>query len=163
MGLGGSKVKPIVDEEIELPRTHNVVKADSSQLVILFRFIGTQYHGLQQNLNVHTVERELISAMIDAGILDENAHFNNITRCAWRVASRTDTGVHACANVISFKGAQIEGLCSGDIPKMINSKLPKTSTIRVMACLSFGRRFDAQKYAESRNYQYLLPLHTLKS
>jgi tRNA pseudouridine38-40 synthase len=161
--LGGSKAKPIVDEEVELPRTTNIIKEDNTPIVLLFRFIGTQYHGLQQNLDVHTVEKELIAAMIKSGILNEDAHYTNVTRLFWRVASRTDTGVHACANVVSLKATNTEGLCVGDVPKMINDELPKTSTIRVLACLSFSRRFDAQKYAGARNYQYLLPLHTLKS
>ena len=165
MGIFSSK--PQQNEEktkeiIEIPRTTKIIETEKAPIVLLFRYIGTQYHGLQLNLEVHTVEKELFGAIIAAGLLEEKAYLN-LTKIKWKEASRTDAGVHACAAVVSFLASNTEDLCVGDIPEMINSKLPKTSTINVLAAISITKPFDAQRYADSRNYHYLLPVEVFSS
>ena len=81
----------------------------------------------------------------------------------WKNASRTDAGVHACAQIVSFYAENVENVCCGDIPNMINNALPHSSTINVLGCINFPRVFDSQKFASARNYNYLIPVSAFKS
>lgn len=159
MGIFSSKPKY---QPLSVPRSNFVFDENEKIIILLYRYIGTQYHGLQQNMETHTVEKELFRALIDAGFLDERAYLN-LGKIKWSEASRTDAGVHACAQVLSFKATGLAGVCIKDIPDMINRKLPKSSDIEILNCLSIKKRFHAQIFAESRNYNFLLPTHVLSS
>lgn len=146
----------------DIPKQNKIIGDNKSQLVLLYRYIGTGYHGLQLNLEEKTIEKDLFIGLINGGILDVNAN-KSIRRIQWSSASRTDTGVHACAQVVSFVAEGRKGMKLDDIPEMINRNLPKGSTINCLACLQLNRRFYAHRYAGSRIYHYLLPLHTFSS
>lgn len=127
-------------------------------LTICYAYIGTGYHGLQQNLSEKTIERDLFQALIATGLMDPNA-FRNLSKVKWNEASRTDTGVHACAQVVTFLANSIPGMKVKKLTKLINANLPKDSSIHIWDTITVGRVFQAQKFAEFRKYNYLLPLH----
>jgi tRNA pseudouridine38-40 synthase len=66
--------------------------------------------------------------------------------------------VHCCAQVLSFQCRLPNGVTVSDLPALLNSHLPRDSTVRVWAAISLGSQFNAQRLAESRRYHYLLPL-----
>ena len=67
-------------------------------------------------------------------------------------SSRTDAGVHALGNVISFTPpAQIE---VSRLPEAINSLLPED--IRIIGARVVGDKFNARFDAKSKTYEYLI-------
>ena len=129
-------------------------------LVVCYGYIGTGYHGLQQNIDEKTIEKDLFHALIGAGLMKPEA-VKNLARVRWNEASRTDTGVHACAQILTFFADFLPGMKVKRVADAINAHLPKDSTIRVWAAITVGRVFQAQRFAEYRKYHYLLPLSAL--
>jgi len=100
---------------------------------------GTSFHGFARNPDVDTVEGILIEAI--AKVLGDTP----MLTCA----GRTDAGVHAKAQVVSFDSAPfniakmqkaLNGLCA---PSVVVSSIEKTSN-------DFNARFSAK----SRTYRY---------
>lgn len=60
-------------------------------------YIGTDFHGFQRQPDNKTVEGELISALREANLIDD------LKDSGYAIAGRTDRGVHALGNVISFR------------------------------------------------------------
>lgn len=104
-------------------------------------YIGTDFHGFQRQPNHKTVEGELISALREANLID------NLKDCGYAIAGRTDRGVHALGNVISFR-------TEGDIRiNHINDLLPRSIRILAIAGVRFGFK---PRYAQSRHYRYTI-------
>jgi tRNA pseudouridine38-40 synthase len=66
------------------------------------------------------------------------------------VAGRTDAGVHASGQVVSFE-AQTD-LASPSISYKVSAVLPKDLALR--RCITARENFDARKDAKSRSYEY---------
>lgn len=152
---------PEIAQQTEIQQYSAAPKGQSKiPLCICYGYIGTGYHGLQQNLDEKTVERDLFQALIACGLMEPNA-FRNLSKVRWNEASRTDTGVHACAQVVTFFADFLPGMKVKKVAKAINDNLPADSTICVWNAITVGRVFQAQRFAEYRKYNYLLPFHIL--
>ncbi len=104
-------------------------------------YIGTGFYGFQRQPGLTTVEGELLSALKMIG------YINEISECGFGIGGRTDRGVHALGNVVSF-------LTDGEvIINQINDALP--TSIRVLGKAKVPLHFKA-RYAENRYYRYLL-------
>ncbi len=104
-------------------------------------YIGTDFYGFQRQPGLSTVEGELLSALEKIGLINE------INECGFGIAGRTDRGVHALGNVVSF-------LTEGEvIINQINDELP--NTINILAQAKVPLRFKT-RYAKSRQYRYLI-------
>lgn len=104
-------------------------------------YIGTDFYGFQRQPGLSTVEGELLKALKTLGLINGNG------KCGFGIAGRTDRGVHALGNVISF-------LTEGEvIINQINNALPRS--IRILASKSVPLQFKT-RYAESRHYRYLI-------
>ena len=104
-------------------------------------YIGTDFYGFQRQPGLSTVEGELLSALKEIGLINE------VAGCGFGIAGRTDRGVHALGNVVSF-------LTEGDvIINQINDALP--NSIQVLAQARVPLRFKT-RYAESRHFRYIL-------
>jgi len=162
MGLGSSSPQQTVDAPKAIipkpPHNDTVINQDLSPIVLFYRYIGTGYYGLQLNPELPSIEGDLFDALIACGLLPPDAK-QSLGRIHWNEASRTDAGVHACAQVLTFVTKSAKGIVCGDIPAMINSKLKEGSPIFIMSALSIGRQFQAQKWAEYRRYNYLMPIY----
>ena len=110
-------------------------------------YLGTNYHGfqIQPRTREPTVEGELFRALRQLKILEDEdrraAHYS--------AAGRTDKGVHALAQVVSFDTSN-QNLS----PRMLNSALP--DDIWVSALAKPHSEFNARKDAVSREYRYFL-------
>jgi tRNA pseudouridine38-40 synthase len=111
------------------------------RMALKIAYIGTDFYGFQRQPGLITVEGEILSALKKVGLVDETE------KCGFGIAGRTDRGVHALGNVISFL---IEDRI---IINQINDALPQN--IRVLAQARVPLRFKA-RYAKSRHYRYLL-------
>jgi tRNA pseudouridine38-40 synthase len=102
-------------------------------------YIGTDFHGFQRQPDLKTVEGELIEALKNANLID------NPKDSGYAIAGRTDRGVHALGNVISFRTPEEV------IINQINDFLPKSIRILAKAGVRFGFK---PRFAKRRHYRY---------
>jgi len=104
-------------------------------------YIGTEYHGFQRQPNLETVEEKLIEALKSANLI------NDLKKAEYSIAGRTDKGVNALGNIISFITDE------SVIINQINNFLPKD--IRILAKTDVPMGFKP-RYAKNRHYRYLI-------
>lgn len=115
------------------------------RIALKFGYLGTQYHGfqIQPPTAGSTVEGKLVEALEHLSIIEDRAASNYVA------AGRTDKGVHALAQVVSF-----DTTYPRVTPRMINSMLP--DDIWVFALARPASDFNARRDAISRAYRYFL-------
>jgi tRNA pseudouridine38-40 synthase len=115
------------------------------RIALKLGYIGTQYHGfqIQPQYAGSTIEGELFKALENLKIIADRGASNYVA------AGRTDKGVHALAQVVSFDTAN-----PNVTPRMINSMLP--DDIWTFALAKPLLDFNARKNAISRTYRYFL-------
>lgn len=104
-------------------------------------YIGTNFHGFQRQPDLRTVEEELIYHLRKLDYIDD------LKKSRFRIAGRTDAGVHSLGNVISFQSEKEVRV------NEINNSLPDDIQILAKAPVRFGFK---PRYAEMRQYRYLL-------
>jgi tRNA pseudouridine38-40 synthase len=119
------------------------MKALSERLVKyagLVEYDGTDFAGWAVQPDLRTVEGTLVEAL--ETILRQPVKL--------AVAGRTDAGVHALGQVVSFL-AQTD-LSPASISYRTTAVLPKDLALR--RCVAVGEDFDARRDAKSRSYEY---------
>jgi tRNA pseudouridine38-40 synthase len=111
------------------------------RVALKIAYIGTDFYGFQRQPGLPTVEGELLSALSEVGVIKDP------DKCGFGIAGRTDRGVHALGNVISFLTEE------RIIINQINDALP--NNIKILAHAKVPIRFKA-RYALQRHYRYLL-------
>lgn len=104
-------------------------------------YVGTNFHGFQRQPDLRTVEEELIYHLKKLGYIDD------LKEARFRIAGRTDAGVHSLGNVISFQSEK-EVLIN-----QINHSLPDDIQILGSAPVRYGFK---PRYAKMRHYRYIL-------
>jgi len=104
---------------------------------------------LLSNPGAKTIEAELQKSMIEAGAISE-ANADKLTKVSFVRAARTDKGVHAAGQIVSFKM-----LMQPNIIDRINEKLP--SDIRAMGYCRVVGGFNAKNDCYCRVYEYFMP------
>ncbi|MBW6451867.1 MAG: tRNA pseudouridine(38-40) synthase TruA [DPANN group archaeon] len=116
-----------------------------------FAYLGDNFSGLQMQphfLKLRTVEGDIVTALIDLGIIISK------TENSVRVLSRTDKGVSAIFNIISFKSdktfkiGMLNSILKNDLWVLAKS-IPKESFDSIKTTSAFGNRFK-------KRYRYLL-------
>ena len=112
------------------------------RVALVIQYLGTHFHGWQRQSHHRTVQEEIEKAI--STILGYHVTLHG--------AGRTDSGVHAAAQVAHFDA-------TGKIPahkwaKVLNSYLPKDILIRASA--SVDHRWHARFSAAYRRYRYTL-------
>ncbi len=108
---------------------------------LLIAYDGTPYRGFAPNEGVRTVGGDLSEAL--ATVLG--------VRVEITVAGRTDAGVHAKGQVVSFDAAS-DGLRPNELRRSLNSMLGPNIVIREVSAAS--PQFDARFSARWRRYRY---------
>ncbi len=109
---------------------------------LIVQYNGTNYHGFQRQKHCRTVQEELEKAL--SIILREKIMI--------KAASRTDRGVHALGQVVTFNSS-----CSDlkeDFLYHLNAVLPKD--IRVVKVGKTNQFFHPRRDAVMRHYSYLI-------
>lgn len=106
-----------------------------------FAYDGTDFHGYAKQPQVRTVQGEL-----------ETALFRMTGEVETEVAGRTDRGVHATAQVVSFQSDT--GLDSAVICRSLNRQLGPEISVSSVAVVLDG--FSARFSATGRAYTYCL-------
>ena len=104
-------------------------------------YIGTNFHGFQRQPNLRTVEEELIYHLRKLDYIDD------LKKSRFRIAGRTDAGVHSLGNVISFQSEKEVRV------NEINNGLPDDIQILAKAPVRYAFK---PRYALMRQYRYLL-------
>lgn len=104
-------------------------------------YLGTDFYGFQRQPGLRTVEEEILQTLKKVNLI------NNIEKCGFGIAGRTDRGVHALGNVVSF-------LTDKDvIINQINDVLP--TDIKILGLAKVHLNFKT-RYAIRRFYRYLV-------
>ena len=119
-----------------------VIQAETTKVVLIIEYDGTRYHGFQLQGKLPTIQRELETALL------------NLTGVNTRVitASRTDAGVHAEAQVVSFRTKS--GYPADTYINALNYYLP--GDIAVKAAYKVKDSFNVRRHAISREYNYTI-------
>lgn len=104
-------------------------------------YIGTNFHGFQRQPDLRTVEEELIYHLRKLNYIDD------LKKSRFRIAGRTDAGVHSLGNVISFQSEKDVRI------NEINNSLP--DDIQILASAPVRYAFKP-RYAQMRRYRYVL-------
>ncbi len=116
--------------------------AAGGRIVLIIEYDGTRYHGSQLQANAPTVQGEIEKAL------------QKLTGEKTRVkaASRTDAGVHAKGQVVSFgtgSGLRLTAFVEG-----LNHYLPRD--VAVKEAFRADDSFDVRRGALSREYKYTI-------
>ena len=113
-----------------------------SKFVLLIEYDGTQYHGFQWQVGLPTVQNELEKAL--------SRFCGQSSRVM--AASRTDAGVHAKGQVVSFWAMSIVDTIT--LVRALNYYLPIDIAIKAAYRVSDG--FNVRRDALSREYHYYI-------
>ncbi|MBI5299756.1 MAG: tRNA pseudouridine(38-40) synthase TruA [Deltaproteobacteria bacterium] len=119
------------------------------QIKLTLEYDGTNYAGWQSQINATAIQDVVLSAV--EKMTEE--------KTVLRGASRTDSGVHALAQVACFQTDR-DISCDGFL-KGLNSLLPED--IRVTSCEEVSPDFHPVRNAKSKLYQYILDLGEVAS
>jgi tRNA pseudouridine(38-40) synthase len=138
------------------------------KIVIYIGYNGAKYHGFQRNEGVETVSDVLERALHRAGAIS-NENMGSLSKISWVVSARTDKGVSAAGNALSFKSAFPRSSPAPDEERLsldfetfvrnVNAALP--AEIRVFGASKPTGSFSAKDACAGRHYEYLLPLDAL--
>ena len=116
--------------------------AITNKVVLIMEYDGTHYHGFQLQAGLSTIQGETEKALL------------KLTGGRTRVmaASRTDAGVHAKGQVVSFRTSS--SLPPRTFINGLNYYLPRD--IAVKAAYRVGDSFNVRRSALSREYSYYI-------
>lgn len=109
---------------------------------------GRAYAGFQRQPHAETVEGTLLAALSDHGLVDRGDGPTHATPPGYAAAGRTDAGVSAVAQTVSFEAP---GWLT---PRAFNGRLP--GSVRVWAAADVEAGFHATHDAIRRTYRYFL-------
>ena len=121
----------------------------STKIALIVEYDGTDYHGFQWQTNQPTVQREIEKAI------------GKLTGKESRIiaASRTDTGVHARGQAVSFRTES--SLPYSTFIKGLNYYLP--GDIAVKSAFKINESFNVRRNALRREYNYYIVNSRIRS
>ena len=118
-------------------------------MALVVEYDGTRYHGFQYQVNASSVQEELEKAL--GCLTNKNVRVKG--------AGRTDRGVHATGQVVSFDVDSVYSVST--IIGALNSYLP--SDVAVKSGHEVDKEFDPRRHATSRIYLYTISLGPTRS
>lgn len=113
---------------------------DFHRVALVVQYVGTHFHGWQRQPRERTVQGDIEKAI-------QSVLGSAVTLCG---AGRTDTGVHAAAQVAHFKAPTL--IPAHRWASILNSRLPEDILIRASAQVPDD--WHAQFSAQWRRYRY---------
>ena len=120
-------------------------KRQTHRVAIVVQYKGTAFHGWQRQTSERTVQAEIEGAI--AQITSQKTTLHG--------AGRTDTGVHAAAQVAHFLAPKV--IPAERWANILNDRLPEDVVIRASAAVADD--WHAQFSAEWRRYRYTFYTH----
>lgn len=115
---------------------------NTRKIALIVEYDGTQYHGFEWQPKVLTIQGEL----------EEAIYKTTQERLRVVAASRTDAGVHARGQVVTFRTTS--GLPPETVRRALNHYLP--DDIVVLKASNVSEEFNVQRDAISREYHYYI-------
>ena len=123
-------------------------KRQTQRVAIVVQYNGTGFHGWQRQTSERTVQSEIENAI--ALVLNPKTPETLSQKTTLHGAGRTDTGVHAAAQVAHFVAPKV--IPAKRWATILNDRLPNDVVIRASAAVSDD--WHAQFSAEWRRYRY---------
>ena len=114
--------------------------AQTKQFALICQYDGTSYQGFQSQINQNTIQDKIEFSLNK--IMNENIHIE--------YAGRTDSGVHATHQVITFKTSWSHNI--SELQNAINAHLPEDIYVNDIQVVP--NTFHPRKSAISRTYEY---------
>ena len=111
---------------------------------LILEYDGTDYHGLQRQPDLPTIQGVLEKALEQVASVESPLY----------AAGRTDAGVHARGQVVNFFGSLKAP--PEKFPAAVNAFLPPDIVVR--CCEEAGEDFNARRSAVAREYIYYIHL-----
>lgn len=145
-------------------------------MTLFFGYVGTNFNGMQwqRETNIPTIERELIEKLHAEEYIPTKAYPELVKLFKWSRAARTDKGVHAVLNGVSFlislksdEYIEEDMLEDGGSSKRrkgidhekINRRLHGLfKSITVYGVKEVRKKFDIRQIVKSREYCYICPI-----
>ena len=125
------------------------------KIALFFGYNGDGYQGMQRNPGAKTIEDDLETAIVKAGgIAESNA--GDFNKVHWNRAARTDKGVSAVGQVVSFKCMNADDGNTEKIVDLINEHLPQNIVAFGATRVTGG--FSAKNQCDRRKYEYVVPV-----
>ncbi|KAM0678334.1 tRNA pseudouridine synthase 1 [Binucleata daphniae] len=119
---------------------------------IVIGYNGSNYHGLQHNKQIRTIELEIINGLLAINaIKQENAV--DPKKIGLQRTSRTDKGVHAAMSLLTCK---VEIEIQNEIKEEFAKHLAKNN-IHLYKIARLPNGFAPKKKCHQRHYEYVLP------
>jgi tRNA pseudouridine38-40 synthase len=137
--------------------------------IILLGYSGVNYHGMQRNPDMKTIEEDLLATMLKHKWITEE-HYKTPQTIQFQRAARTDKGVSACTQVVSIKlrrylkqvgnRFEIESMVTFILAEQVdiealNKDLPQQ--IKVFAIKRVTKGFNSKTNCDARTYTYTMP------
>lgn len=90
------------DNDTKRVRTNPEERIKKRKYCMLLGYAGANYHGMQRNPDVNTIEEELLKVLFKNKLIDENG-FKQSQNINFQRAARTDKGVSAARQCCSMK------------------------------------------------------------
>jgi tRNA pseudouridine38-40 synthase len=121
-----------------------IKETTTKNIKLIIEYDGTLFNGFQKQIipGTRTIQNELEQVL--KRVLGEQVKTS--------VAGRTDTGVHALANVVNFRTSS--SMSTDDLQRALNALLPES--IAVLNAEEADDRFHARFSARSRCYHYYI-------
>lgn len=114
----------------------------TQRVALVLQYLGTHFHGWQRQPHHRSVQAEIEAAI--ASVVGK--------RIVLHGAGRTDSGVHAAAQVAHFD--VVSSIPAAKWAKVLNSRLP--ADINILASAAVAPKWHAQYSAQYRRYRYTL-------
>ncbi len=136
-------------------------KVPKRKLAFLVSFLGSNYSGFQINSLTKSLHAEIELGLYRAGIISKS-NFGHPNKYSWSNSARTDKGVHAAAQVCSFKGEMIYHHEINDFAKQLDAMREKVNDclpddVRILDFERVTRTFCARTSRDKVRYQYMVP------
>jgi tRNA pseudouridine38-40 synthase len=97
-----AKIQKTEVESVQATEAEVVQRIKRKNHAMLLGYVGKDYYGMQRNPNMKTIEEDLITALLKAGLINAE-QFENIRTINFQRAARTDKGVSAIRQIVSLK------------------------------------------------------------
>lgn len=153
--------------EAEVEASVATGKVPKRKLGLLVSFLGSNYSGFQINSLTKSIHAEIELGLYRAGLIAKS-NFGHPSKYAWSNSARTDKGVHAAAQVCSFKGEMIYHHKIDDFQQQLDAMREKVNEclpedVRILDFERVTRTFCARTSRDKVRYQYMVPSFMLCS
>lgn len=157
LSSSGLRSGDVSQQPISAPKRDRFKKR---KFALFLGYLGEQYHGMQINHGVTTIEELLMKALHKANLVSAANHLQPRKLSLMR-AARTDKGVSAALQCVSLKLECTSAMLSNcnSVVHSINDNLP--GDVQVYGILRVTSSFNARQDCHRRRYEYIFPLGLL--